>query len=168
MKIEEIKPKLPKENDSLKNFFRACNNKRKFISDVKDHYKKHLRKAKHDFLRAEAEFNDSCWDWTIIKAYYSIHHAGNALLSKKKGFFSKDHYCLIVALKYWNLINNTLFEKLINSHEHFSDILSLDIAFQLRKIGQYAVDEWEQLTKEDAELILNLAKEFIIFVERKL
>ncbi len=168
MKIKGLRPKAPKDGEPLKNFFLNCEGRRKFVQDTKGHHKQHLKKSKHDFYRAEAEFRDMCWDWTIIKAYYSIHHAGNALLSKEKGVFSKDYSCLIVALNYWKLIDESLFEKLVEVYEHFSGILSLDIAFQLRKIGQYSVDEWEELSKEDAELILNLAREFIRFAEGRL
>ena len=44
-----------------------------------------------------------------------------------------------------------LFEELTKIHEKFSDILSLDITFQLRKIGQYGVDEWQNITENDAK-----------------
>ena len=168
MKIGDIKPKTPATDESIKNSFASCDSRKKFVADVAGHYKQHLKKAKHDFSRGEEEFKELCWDWTIIKAYYSIHHAGNALLSKQKGVFSKDHSCLIIALKYWGIIDQAFFDRIIKIYEHFSDALSFDIAFQLRKIGQYSVDEWENLTKEDAELILNLAREFIRFVEGRL
>ncbi len=168
MKIEEINITLPKTEEAIKNFFSNCENRKKFVDDSKEHFKKHLKKAKHDLSRAIAEFNDNCWDWTIIKSYYAIHHGGNALLSKNKAQFSKDHSCLIIALKHYNLIDQSLFDELSKIHEKFSNILSMDLAFQLRKIGQYGVDEWENLTKEEAELILNVAKSFIKFIEEKI
>lgn len=167
MKIEKIEVKLPKKESSIKKFFNNCEKRKKLVIDTEEHYKKHLKKAKHDLMRAIAEFEDECWDWTVIKAYYSIHHAGNALLSKNKNVYSKDHSCLIVALKYYNLIDQALFEELTKINKKFSDVLSLDLTFQIRKIG-YSVDEWEELTKEDAELILNIAKKFVKFVEEKI
>lgn len=168
MKLEKIKIKLPEKEGSIKKFFCNCEKRKKFVNDTKEHYKKHLGKAKHDLARAIDEFEDECWDWTIIKAYYAIHHAANALLSKKKSQFSKDHSCLIIALKYYNLIDKSLFNELIEINKKFSDVLSLDLTFQLRKISQYDVDEWETLTKEDAELILNIAKKFVKFVEERI
>jgi len=165
MKIDNIKIKLPRTKQSLDKVFLNCEKRKKLIADTFEHYKQHLKKAKHDFSRADAEFKDECWDWTIIKAYYSIHHVGNALMSKKKGVFSKDHSCLIVALNHFKLIPSDLFLELINLHENFSEILSLDLTFQLRKISQYSVDEWEDLTKKDAKLVLDIAKKLIIFVE---
>lgn len=168
MKIDEINIRLPKNEESIKNFFGSCEKRKKFVEDTKDHYKKYLKKAKHDLSRAKAEFEDDCWDWTIVKTYYAIHHAGNALLSKNKQQFSKDHYCLIIALKHHNLIDKSLFDDLVKINKRFSDILSLDLTFQLRKISQYSVDEWEDLNKNDAEMILNITKKFIKYVEGKL
>lgn len=168
MKIKDISVKLPQKEDSIENFFSNCINRKKFVEDTKDHYKKHLKKAKHDLARAIAEFNDGCWDWTVIKAYYSIHHAANALLSKNKNQFSKDHSCLVIALKYYNLIEESLFEDLMRINNRFSDALSLDLTFQLRKISQYNVDEWEEITEQDAKLILDISKRFIKFVEEKI
>lgn len=166
MSIEEIKIKLPKSDRSVERFFSNCEARRKFVRDTEGHFRSHIKKAKHDLARAEAEFAGMCWDWTIIKAYYAIHHAGNALLSRKKGVFSKDHSCLLIALKHWNLIEPRFFRKLSELNERFSNIFSIDITFQLRKIGQYNVDEWENLSMEDAKLVLSVAKEFVQFSER--
>jgi len=166
--IEDLKIKLPKTELAIQSFFSNCSNRNKFVKDTEKHYIQHLKKAKHDLERAHSDFKDGCWDWTIIKAYYAIHHAGNTLLSKNKNMFSKDHSCLIVALKALNLIDNSLFDELIKIHERFSDVFSLDITFQLRKISQYNVDEWEKLTEADARLILNISKKFVKFVEEQL
>lgn len=168
MKIEEVKIKLPKKERSIENYFESCKRRKKFVNSDPESSFKHLKKAKHDLNRAIAEFKDNVWDWSIIKSYYSIHHAGNALLLKNKGFFSKDHICLIIALKLFNLIDKELFLKLKSIHERFSDTISLDLTFELRKISQYSVDEWEDLTKEDARKVLELAKEFVSYVEGKI
>lgn len=168
MKIGSLDIKLPLQEEFVKRFFANCENRRKFVEDAEEHYKQHLKKAKHDLERALAEFRDGCWDWTIIKSYYAVHHAGNALLSKNKSLFSKDHSCLIIALKYYDLIDQSLFEKLVKINERFSNVFSLDLTFQLRKISQYSVDEWEDLTKEDDEVILEIAKQFIKYVEERI
>ena len=168
MNVKDIKIKMPKTEGGLKNFFNSCKNRNKFIEDTEFHYKKHLKKAKHDLARAIAEFHDNCWDWTVVKSYYSIFHAGNALLSKNRRLFSKDHSCLIVALKYWNLISENIFNNLMKTYEWFSDIASIDITFQLRKISQYDVDLWEDITKKNAEEILEFAKTFVSYVEDRI
>jgi len=164
-KIDEIKLKLPKMKQSVENFYFHCEKRKKYIEGKKEYAVKHLGKSKHDLFRATREFEDNCWDWTVIKAYYSIHHAGNALLLKKKGFFCKDHYCLIMALKYYNLVEEGLFEELSKLHESFSDIFGFDLTFQLRKMGQYDVNEWETIKEDDASLILSVAKKVVQFVE---
>ena len=168
MVIEKINTKLPKKESSIEKFYCNCEKRKKILKDTPKHYLVRLEKAKHDLTRAISEFEDKCWDWTAIKAYYAIHHAANALLSNKKGLFSKDHLCLIIALNYYNLINKELFEELTKIHEKFSDILSLDITFQLKKIGQYSVDEWQNITENDANKIVELAKKFVKFVEENI
>ncbi len=168
MTLDNIEIKLPKTEEAVKKFFENCRQKGRFASDSEEHYKKHFKKAKHDLIRAIAEFQEECWDWTIIKSYYSIHHAANALLSKTKNIFSKDHYCLIVALRFLNLIDETLFSKISSIHNRFSDVGSIDLTFQMRKISQYDVDKWEEITKDDASKILELAKMFINYAEGRL
>src|SRR3989344_4283716 len=123
MEIKDLKIKLPKEKEGITKFYENCEKRRKFVDIDKENNKKHLKKAKHDLYRAEREYEDKCWDWTVIKAYYSIHHAANSLLLKKKGFFCKDHSCLIISLKYHNLINDDFFKELSTLHESLSDIL---------------------------------------------
>ncbi len=161
----EIKSNLPKKEKYIRKYFENCCKRKKFIEAERKFYDKHLKKAKHDLYRAIKEFEDDCWDWTIIKAYYSIHHAGNSLLLNKEGIFCKDHSCLIIALKINNLIDEKLFKELEKVDERLSDTLGLDLTFQLRKISQYNVNEWEHLTKEDANLVVSVAKKFVSFVE---
>jgi uncharacterized protein (UPF0332 family) len=115
--------------------------------------------------RAIKEFEDNCWDWTIIKAYYAIHHAANALLTKKAGFFSKDHICLIVALKHLELIPNEFYEKLRTLHSRFSDFSAFELVYSLRKMGQYNIVKWKELSRNDAKIVLEFAKRFVRFVE---
>lgn len=165
MKIRDVKIKLPIKKESVDAFFSNCDKRKKFISSDKENYKNHLKKAKHDLYRALKEYEDKCWDWTVIKAYYSIHHAANSILLKKKGFFCKDHSCLIIALKYYEIIPEDLFKELSSLHESLADILGLDITFQLRKIGQYDVNEWEQISEKDASLIISIAKKLVSFAE---
>lgn len=166
--IEDVSINLPKTERAIENYFLNCNKRSKFITDTKEHYKKRLKKAKHDLKCAIDESENKNWDWTIVKAYYAIHHAANALLSKKKGLFCKDHSCLIIALMYNKLIDKNLFNELMNIYEGFSDTLSIGLTFELRKIGQYDVDRWEELTEDDARKVLESAKRFISYAEENL
>ena len=164
-KINEIEFKLPRKKESIEKFYLNCEKRKKYIEGRKEYAERHLKKSKHDLFRAVREFEDKCWDWTVIKAHYAIHHAGNALLLRKKGFFCKDHYCLIIALKHYDMVGENLFGELSKLHESFSDTLGFDLTFQLRKMGQYDVNEWENIKESDASLILSVAKKFVSFVE---
>jgi len=165
MVLEEIKSRLPKRRKTIKAFYDSCLSRKKFIEVENSEYTIHLEKAKHDLYRAIKEFDDGCWDWTIIKAYYAIHHAANALLIKKAGFFSKDHICLIVALKYLELIPDEFYKKLRSLHSRFSDFSAFELVYSLRKISQYNVPKWKELSKDDAKIVLEFAKRFVKFVE---
>jgi len=167
MKAKDIKIKLPKKAKTIGRFYLNCEKRKKFVAVGKENYKKHLKKAKHDLYRAEKEYEDKCWDWTVIKAYYAIHHSANALLVREKGFFCKDHSCLIVALKYYNLIKEGLFKELLDLHDSLADALGLDLTFQLRKLSQYDINEWENIKEEDASLTVSVAKKLISFVENE-
>ncbi len=166
MVIENLNQKLPVKESALDKIFLNCTKLKKLIPDTSEHYIKRFEKAKHDLSRAIAEFQDKCWDWTVVKSYYAIHHAGNAILSKKRGFFSKDHLCLIVALHHYKLIDKTLFSEISNLHEKFSDTFGFDFAFQLRKISQYSVDEWKNINETDAKIMLDIAVKFVSYIEK--
>lgn len=165
MVIEEIKSKFPKRKKSIKNFYESCVLRKRFIKVENSDFIIHLEKAKHDLHRAIKEFEDNCWDWTIIKAYYSIHHAANALLIKKAGFFSKDHICLIVSLKYLELITNEFYYELRGLYSRFSDFSAFEMVYSLRKVSQYNVIKWKELSRDDAKIVLEFAKRFVRFVE---
>jgi len=139
--------------------------RKSFVKIDSQEYVLHLEKSKHDLNRALKEFEDKCFDWTIIKAYYAVHHAANALLIKKQGMFSKNHICLLVALKYLNLIPEEFYQKLREIHSKFSDFSAFEITYSLRKISQYSVAKWKELTENDTKAILLFAKQFVAFVE---
>ncbi len=165
MAIKDMRIKLPMKEESIRKFYQNCEKRKKFIETDKSNCEKHLKKAKHDLFRSTKEFDDKCWDWTVVKAYYAIHHAANSILLKNKGFFCKDHSCLIIALKHHKLIKDDLFKDLSDLHESLSDVLGLDITFQLRKIGQYDVNEWENITEKDAESTITIAKKIVSSAE---
>ena len=164
--MSSVRTTLPREEGPIDRFFDNCMKRKRFLEDVPGHHSKHLLKAKHDLVRARAEFDDECWDWTVVMAYYAIHHAGNALLSREKGLFSKDPSCLIIALQRWELISTDFMGAMAQVHQRFADAVDLDLTFQLRKISQYSVDEWEDITGEDAGAVLEVASKLVRFVEQ--
>lgn len=167
MVIEELVPKLPKTEKSIKCAYESCLNLKKFVFVESKEFAAHLEKAKSDLKSAETDYKAESWDWVIVKAYYAIHHAINALLVKSKGFYSKDHICAILALKSFELIPEVLYQKLRKIDAKFSDFTGFDITYTLRKISQYDVRKWKDISATDAKSIYSLAKELIAFIEER-
>lgn len=165
--IEDIIPTLPKKKEGIEKSYKNCEESRKYTILSKEEFKSHLEKAKSDLSRIQVDYDDEAWDWVIIKAYYAIHHAINALLIKFLGFYSKDHFCAILALKNFELIPQDAYEKLRKISTKFSDFTGFEVSYSLRKLGQYDVEKWKQLSREDALKIYDFTREFVSFVERR-
>ncbi|MBS3090469.1 HEPN domain-containing protein [Candidatus Pacearchaeota archaeon] len=165
MVIEDIIPTLPKKKEGIENAYKNCCKNKKFIPVKKDNFSVYLEKAKSDLSNTKTDFGNQAWDGVIIKCYYAIHHAINALLVKSQGFYSKDHICAILALNYLKLISESFYKKLREINTKFSDFTGFEISYSLRKLSQYDVLKWKSINKKDAEQIYSLAKELILFVE---
>ncbi len=165
--IENIISTLPRNKESVYKGFCNCRKLKKYILVSEKEFAPHLEKAKSDLSKIRADFENEAWDWVVIKSYYSIHHAINALLIRFQGFYSKDHFCAILALKNFDLVPSDIYEKLRKISTKFSDFTGFEISYSLRKIGQYDVIRWKQLSKEDASKIYNFTKEFVAFVEKR-
>lgn len=69
-----------------------------------------------------------------------------------------------------NAFNNcreNLYQKLRNINTKFSDFTGFDVTYTLRKISQYDVRKWKDITEKDADSIYSLAKELISFIEKR-
>src|SRR3989344_340722 len=165
--IDEVIPSLPIKEESIKSSYENCFSKRCFIEVDNREFSAHLEKAKSDLARVKNDYQQESWDWVIVKSYYSIMHAFNALLVKEKGFFSKDHFCTILSLKYFELVPREMYLKLRNIHTKFSDFTGFDVTYSLRKISQYDVYRWKEIAPRDAEAVYQLAKEVVSFVEKR-
>jgi len=131
----------------------------------RDAYTDHLAMAKDDLISLKADFDKDNWRLVITKSYYAVFHATNALLIRKLGFYAKDHMCAVYALKKENLLHESLYLELGKIYERFSDIFGFAIMFEARKLSQYDVTKWKELTKEDADTAKNFAQKYISFVE---
>ena len=163
--LDELVPSLPKSEARIDKSYKNCEQRKRFIHVNKKEFSAHLEKAKSDLTRIENDYNSKAWDWVVIKAYYAIHHAINALLIKVKGFYSKDHFCSILALKHFELLSADLYLNLRKIHSKFSDFTGFDVTYSLRKIGQYNIKKWKLISKSDAESVYSFAKELISFIE---
>ena len=167
MVIEEVVPHLPKSSEAIRKAYASCETTGRFIEVGKGAFLPHLEKAKSDLSRVRPDMENGYWDWVIIKSYYSMHHAINALLVATIGFYSKDHFCAILALKNSEIIPAELYAKLRKINAKFSDFTGFDVTYSLRKISQYDVARWKTVTMSDAEAVYGLAKEMAAFAERR-
>lgn len=165
--IEDIIPTLPMNKTSVFKGFCNCRKLKKYIITSNKEFIVHLEKAKNDLYKIKSDYENEAWDWVIVKAYYALHHAINSLLIKFRGFYSKDHFCAILALKNFDLVPQNIYENLRKISVKFSDFTGFEISYSLRKISQYDVIKWKQLSKEDASKIYNFTKEFVSFVEKR-
>ena len=163
--LQELNVKFPRTDEKLKKSYENCEKRKKFIGLSKDSYLKHLELAKDDLNSIRTDFEGKNWRWVVIKSYYAIFHATNALLVNKLEFFSKDHLCAVIALKKENLIPKEIYEELGEIYEKFSDIFGFAIIFEARKLSQYDTEKWKFIVEKDAQIIKDFAYKFVSFVE---
>jgi uncharacterized protein (UPF0332 family) len=59
---------------------------------------KELQESRKDLESARKSLQEQDYKWTIIKAYYSMFHAGKSLILSA-GYIEKNHDCLIIAVE---------------------------------------------------------------------
>jgi len=59
---------------------------------------KELQESRKDLESAKKSLQEQDYKWTIIKAYYSMFHAGKSLILSA-GYIEKSHDYLIIAVK---------------------------------------------------------------------
>lgn len=163
--FEEINVRFPKTEKKLQKAYESCEKRKKFVEISEESFMEHLELAKDDLGSIGADFQNKSWRWVIIKSYYAVFHATNALLVNKQGFFSKDHLCAVIALKKENLIPEEVYRELGDIYERFSDIFGFAIIFEARKLSQYDTKKWKELDEGNAKIAYNFAKKFVSFVE---
>ena len=148
--------------EKLKSFFESCKKRKKFVEVDKSSWIQHLEKAKHDLASSYLDFENRCWDWVVIKSYYAIHHTVNALLLKNFGFYSKDHLCALVASFVLGVIGKQFYSDLREKSEKFEDLKGI---YSLRKISQYDVILWKDVSRDDAKAMISLAEKLVRLAE---
>ena len=106
------------------------------------------------------------FDWTIICGYYAMYHAVLAALLSI-GLRAMTHYCAIAAFRKFYIDKGKVkseyleyIEKAKHLEKKYAD--SLEEAKENRIIVQYGS---EDLTNDDAEWILEDAKDFVLKIE---
>lgn len=121
----------------------------------------------HSNLRAmKVMFDSNLFDWTIICGYYAMYHAVLASLLKI-GICATAHYCAIAAFKTFYVERGKVVPEYIGyikkakrlEHKYAE---TLEKAQEERVLEQYGV---EILTNEDAEWIIEDARDFVLKIE---
>lgn len=131
--------------------------------------REHIDKA-HSNLRAmKIMFDNDLFDWTIICGYYAMYHAVLASLFKI-GIRATAHYCAIAAFKKFYVERGKVKSEYINylkkaKQLEYKYAETLEKAQESRVVEQYGI---EILSNDDAEWIIEDAKDFVLKIEEVL
>ena len=134
-----------------------------------EHAQQHIDKAHHNLRAMKLMFDGDLFDWTIICGYYAMYHAVLAALFKI-GIRATAHYCALAAFKEFYVKRGKVkpeFVTYINRAKQLERKYSesLDRAQENRVVEQYGV---EIITNDDAEWIIEDAKDFVLKIEEAL
>ena len=128
--------------------------------------RQHIDKARGNLRAMKMMFDNDLFDWAIICGYYAMYHAVLAALFKI-GIRATAHYCAIAAFKEFYVKRGKVrpeyisyIKKAKQLEQKYAD--TLEKAQGDRVVEQYGV---EVLTNDDAEWILEDAKDFVLKVE---
>ena len=124
----------------------------------------HIEKARHNLRAMKLMFDNDLFDWTIICGYYAMYHSVLASLYKI-GIRATAHYCAIAAFKEFKVKPEFVayIKRAKQLEQKYSE--SLDKAQEDRVVEQYGV---EIITNDDAEWIIEDAKDFVLKIEEVL
>jgi uncharacterized protein (UPF0332 family) len=129
----------------------------------------HIDKAHKNLRAMKLMFENDLFDWAIICGYYAMYHAVLAALFKI-GIRATAHYCAIAAFKEFYVKRGkvrleyiTYIKRAKQLEQKYAN--TLEKAQEDRVLDQYGV---EVLTNDDAEWILEDAKDFVLKIEEVL
>ena len=128
--------------------------------------RQHIDKARRNLRAMKIMFGNDLFDWTIICGYYAMYHAVLASLFRI-GIRATAHYCAIAAFKKFYVEKGKVAPEYISyikkaKHLEQKYAEALDKAQEERVVEQYGV---EILTNDDAEWIIEDAKDFVLKIE---
>jgi len=112
-----------------------------------------LTKAKESLKAAKLLFDGGFYDFSASRSYYTMFYTTEAVLLSKNLSFSK-HSAVIAAFGK-EFIKTQIFPQKLRDY--------LVSAFDLRQLGDYGTPS--SVSKDKAQMLIEQAKEFIIFVE---
>lgn len=126
----------------------------------------HIDKAQSNLRAMKLMFDNDLYDWTVICGYYAMYHAVLASFYKI-GIRAAAHYCAIAAFKEFYVKRGHVKPEFIayikrakQLEKKYSE--SLEKAQENRVVEQYGV---EIIANDDAEWILEDAKDFVLKIE---
>ena len=131
-----------------------------------DRARQHIDKARRNLRAMKLMFDNDLFDWTIICGYYAMYHAVLAVLFKI-GIRATAHYCAIAAFKEFYVRRGKVRAEYITYIKRAKQLEqkyanTLEKAQEDRVVDQYGI---EVLTNDDAEWILEDAKDFVLKIE---
>jgi len=128
--------------------------------------RQHMDKANSNLRAMNLMFDNGLFDWTIICGYYAMYHSILASLLKI-GIRATAHYCAIAAFKKFYVERGKVspefvlyIKKAKQLEEKYAE--TLNKAQEERVIEQYSV---QIITNDDAEWIIEDAKDFVLKIE---
>ena len=128
--------------------------------------RQHIDKAGSNLRAMKIMFDNDLFDWVVICGYYAMYHAVLASLFKI-GIRARAHYCAIAAFKKFYVDRGKVKPEYILYIKRAKQLErkyaeSLEKAQQTRIIEQYGV---EVITNDEAEWIIEDAKDFVLKIE---
>lgn len=134
-----------------------------------DRARQHIDKAHCNLRAMKMMFDNDLFDWTVICGYYAMYHAVLAALFNI-GIRATAHYCAIAAFKKFFVEQGkvaseymTYIKKAKHLEQKYAE--TLEKAQEERVIEQYGI---EILTNDDAQWIIEEAKDFVLKIEEVL
>ena len=131
--------------------------------------RQHIDKARRNLRAMKIMFDNDLFDWAIICGYYAMYHAVLAALFNI-GIRATAHYCAIAAFKEFyvrrgkvNAEYITYIKRAKQLEQKYAN--TLEKAQEDRVVDQYGI---EVLPNDDAEWILEDAKDFVLKIEEVL
>jgi len=153
---------------ALRNCFHPRNGKPNLVKVAvsPQRMRRHIDRARGNLRAMKIMFENDLFDWTVVCGYYAMYHAVLAALFKI-GIRAMAHYCAIAAFKKFYVERGKVkpeyvdyIQKAKQLEQKYAD--TLDKAQENRVIEQYGV---EIITNDDAEWIIEDAREFVLKIE---
>ncbi len=154
----------PKSKKAIEKDYEDCVKRDRFKQVSKATYPEYLTRSQKDLASAYRDLEDKDNHWAIIKSYQALFFILNALLVKYKGYFSKDHKCILTALLKEEVISEAVaksVDSVVKSLDEFSTLDEIDDLRLDRNKAMYAPTAWKDFKKQEAEKILDEVRELI-------